>query len=297
MGEVASQLFNETPTGFLQELRRGKYARANSAAPDVLHTIVQLGLQVEGCASHAGVVLLPPPTVEALLVDRRRPELAQSFRLAMLKLASQEAARLMAAGDHEVALPVALEALARGEALFKPAPALALFPLYLLAAQAHLGLRRGAQCEKCLGLANLLALREPEQTTNVMRAQLSRLWGQLYAFQARPPARPRNAARWRHRASFCRRRQQLEPRTSLGYYNLAQVLRSTGNVPGALACAGQVAAIWAAALAAAALGAGPDGGALPPGAPRELPVGQLQLLEVVEMLLVCARTRGALLRV
>jgi hypothetical protein len=50
---------------------------------------VQLGLQVEGTASHTGVTLLPPPTVEALLIDRRRHELVQSFKLAMLKLASQ----------------------------------------------------------------------------------------------------------------------------------------------------------------------------------------------------------------
>jgi hypothetical protein len=47
----------------------------------------------------------------------------------------QEAARLMAAGDYEAALPVAMEAVALGEQLFKPQPALQLFPLYLLAAQ------------------------------------------------------------------------------------------------------------------------------------------------------------------
>jgi hypothetical protein len=41
----------------------------------------------------------------------------------------------MAAGDYEAALPIALEALAQGTELFKPSPALQLFPLYLLAAQ------------------------------------------------------------------------------------------------------------------------------------------------------------------
>lgn len=76
-------------TRSVQELRKGKYTRTNSNDPDVLGTIVQLGVQVEGTASHAGVVLLPPTTVEALLVDKRRTELVQSFRLAMLKLASQ----------------------------------------------------------------------------------------------------------------------------------------------------------------------------------------------------------------
>lgn len=85
-----------------QELRKGKYNRINSSHPDILGTIVQLGVQVEGTASHAGVVLLPPATVEQLLTDRRRNELVQSFRLAMLKLASQ-VIRLPALLDVEVA--------------------------------------------------------------------------------------------------------------------------------------------------------------------------------------------------
>jgi hypothetical protein len=41
----------------------------------------------------------------------------------------------MAAGEYESALPVALDAVQQGQVLFKPSPALQLFPLYLLAAQ------------------------------------------------------------------------------------------------------------------------------------------------------------------
>jgi hypothetical protein len=157
----------------VQELRKGKYPKTISSAPDVLQAVVQLNLEVEGSANHSGVMLLPPATVESLLQDKRRPDLLQSFKVAMLKLASQvrsqllcqlqsasspdttkhairemrlpadgscdcclqEAARLMAAGDYESALPVALEAVTIGEKLFKPQPALQLFPLYLLAAQ------------------------------------------------------------------------------------------------------------------------------------------------------------------
>eukprot|EP00955_Chlamydomonas_euryale_P058599 357124-Chlamydomonas_euryale.AAC.1 len=95
----------------------------------------------------------------------------------------QEAARLMAAGEYEAALPVALDAVQQGQALFKPSPALQLFPLYLLAAQANLGLRRAKQCEDFLALASWLAMKEPVLTSNVMKSQLSRLYGQLYAFQ------------------------------------------------------------------------------------------------------------------
>lgn len=89
MGEVAMQLFQQPPNAFLQELRKGKYAKTTSSAADVLQAVVQLGLEVEGSANHAGVMLLPPATVEALLQDRRRLDLLQSFKVAMLKLASQ----------------------------------------------------------------------------------------------------------------------------------------------------------------------------------------------------------------
>jgi hypothetical protein len=167
MGEVATELFQQPPNAFVQELRKGKYPKTISGAPDVLQAVVQLSLEVEGSANTAGVMLLPPATVEALLQDKRRLDLLQSFKVAMLKLATQvprhqprichdahrapacklatctcmcvlslqEAARLMAAGDYESALPVALEAVTIGEKLFKPQPALQLFPLYLLAAQ------------------------------------------------------------------------------------------------------------------------------------------------------------------
>jgi len=46
-------------------------------------------------------------------------------------------------------------------------------------------LKRAKQCEDFLGLASWLALKEPEATNNVMRSQLSRLFGQLYALQGK----------------------------------------------------------------------------------------------------------------
>lgn len=73
----------------LQELRKGKYNKVNSNAADVLHTISELGIPVESTANMSGVVLLPPETVEQLLQDRRRLDIVQPFKLALLKLASQ----------------------------------------------------------------------------------------------------------------------------------------------------------------------------------------------------------------
>ena len=89
MGEVALELFQETPTAFLQELRAGKYLKSVTSDRDVLMAVAELGLPVESSISAGGITLLPPSTVETLLIDKRQLNLVQPFRLALLKLASQ----------------------------------------------------------------------------------------------------------------------------------------------------------------------------------------------------------------
>lgn len=297
MGEVAVELFQESPTAFLQELRKNKLPKVQSANRDVLHTVAELHLPVESSANTQGVCLLPAATVETLLVDKRRMELVQPFKLALLKLASQEAARLMAAGEYELALPVALDAVQQGQALFKPAPALQLFPLYLLAAQANLGLRRSKQCEDFLALASWLAMKEPSLTTNIMKSQLSRLYGQLYAFQSKHTEALHAFA---EDVYYCSLEFGPEDaRTSLGYYNLGKVFQSKGDGEKAGSCNDQVVSIWAQALKAVVLGLvdEPDAGDTDPEAPMPpvppLPVGRLQLMEVVDMLMDIAASRAA----
>lgn len=73
----------------LQEMRKGKYLRSASSDRDVLHTTAELHLPVESTAGTAGITLLPASTVEQLLLDKRRLELVQPFKLALLKLSSQ----------------------------------------------------------------------------------------------------------------------------------------------------------------------------------------------------------------
>lgn len=78
----------------------------------------------------------------------------------------------MASGEYDKALPVALDAVRQGQELFKSATghqSIQVFPLYLLAAQANLGLKRARQCEDFLGLAGWLAVKEPDATTTAMR--------------------------------------------------------------------------------------------------------------------------------
>ncbi|EFJ51977.1 hypothetical protein VOLCADRAFT_103179 [Volvox carteri f. nagariensis] len=291
MGEVAVELFQESPTAFLQELRKNKLPKLQSANRDVLHTVAELHLPVESSANSQGVCLLPASTVETLLIDKRRMELVQPFKLALLKLASQEAARLMAAGEYELALPVALDAVQQGQALFKPAPALQLFPLYLLAAQANLGLRRAKQCEDFLALASWLAMKEPGLTTNIMKSQLSRLYGQLYAFQSKHAEALHAFAEDVYYCSFEYGPEDV--RTSLGYYNMGKVFQAAGELEKAASCNDQVVAIWAATLNAVVLGITESGGAGRPAGAAGLPVGRLQLMEVVDMLADITRTRAA----
>ncbi|KAJ9509757.1 hypothetical protein QJQ45_011401 [Haematococcus lacustris] len=322
------------------ELRKGKFNRLISSARDVLHTIAELQLPVESSASMTGVTLLPSATVEGLLVEKRKLELVQPFKLALLKLASQEAARLMAAGEYELALPVALDAVQQGQLLFKPAPALQLFPLYLLAAQANLGLRRAKQCEDFLALASWLAMKEPGLTTNIMKSQLSRLYGQLYAFQVRLHTTAQHSslhdaqvlpglpgpvtahvtlilkltwgrptlilifkyyvpstlmadgssggrqdeavAAFAEDVYYCAVEYGPEdPRTTLGFYNMGKVHQNRGDTTKSLACTNMVVKTQ-------------DGLVAEQSAPAELPVGRLQLMEVVDMLLDIGRVRLSL---
>ena len=72
-----------------QELRQGKYQKLVLTDPPALRTVAALGLPVESSACAAGAAALPPASVQQLMVDHRRLDLLQPFKLALLKLASQ----------------------------------------------------------------------------------------------------------------------------------------------------------------------------------------------------------------
>lgn len=151
----------------------------------MLQTVTSLGFPIEASNTAPGVTLVTAETVETILTDRRKWDLVHPFKMAVLKNYSQEAARLMAMGLYDKALPIALDAVKKGQDMFKPGPSFQMFPLFLLAAQANLGLKQADQCENFLGLASWLAVKETLDTTNIIRAQLSRLYGQLYALQGK----------------------------------------------------------------------------------------------------------------
>ena len=157
-----------------------------------------------------------------------------------------------------------------------------MFPLYLLAAQANLGLRRGQQCEDLLGMACWLSTKMPEATTNVMTSQLHRLYGQLYALQGR---HDRALEAFATDVYCCAQEYgPLDVRTSLGYYNLGKVFQATEHGDESAANFAVVSQIWLSALAQVGLGEAPlEAGALLATDERgrpQLPLGTLQLIEV-----------------
>lgn len=172
--------------------------------------------------------------------------------------------------------------LVAGQALFKPAPALQMFPLYLLAAQANLGLRRAKQCENYLGLACWLSSKYPDQTTNIMSSQLHRLYGQMYSLQSRYDKALESFAE----DIFCCSQEYgpLDVRTSLGFYNMGKVFEAEGGQSAAIANHAMVVRIWLNALVQAVLCAKPyEVSAILATnelAKPTLPLGTLQLIEV-----------------
>jgi len=278
---VSESLFDTSAGVFLQELRKGRYPKTLCTDRRVLATVVDLGIGTEGAGAVQGVTLLTPDVVVQLLQDRRRVDLVEPFKLALLKLTSQEAAKMMALADYPAALPLALDAVKQGQRLFLAQPALEMFPLYLLAAQANLGLRRSRQCEDFLSLASHLVVQEAAGMTHMMQAHLSRLYGQLYVLEGRLEEALEAFAEDVYYCSL--EHGPNDVRTSLGYYNLGKVFQSLGQAEQCLACNDQSVTIWVDTLRSVVLGH--ESVLAPRAAAREsLPLNDLQLLEVMDML-------------
>ena len=169
----------------------------------------------------------------------------QPFKLMMLKIASQEATKLLASGDEldlEAALPVALDAVERAQEIFKPSPAIERFPHYLLAARANLALRRARECEDFLSLASWLVLKRPDDATHEMRGDLARMFGQLRSAQGEGEEALRRFAEdvyWRAEAHG-----PEDPRTTSGYYALSRQFAKNGDDARALSCTTPIVDAW-----------------------------------------------------
>jgi hypothetical protein len=165
-----------------------------------------------------------------------------------------------------------------------------MFPLYLLAAQANLGLARARQCENLLAMACWLGSKFPDQTTHVMMSQLHRLYGQLYALQGQHEKALHAFAEDVYCCS-----QEYGPydvRTSLGFYNLGKVFETMKNEQASRANYALVTTTWLNAMIQVSLGMIPaERGATilaDDHGQKQLPLGKLQLVEVSAPLFVNA---------
>ena len=275
LSEIALEVFKESPTVFAKEMKEFRPKKVFSRRREILQTVTRLGYPIEASTTAPGVTLVTAETVEVILTDRRKWDLVHPFKMAVLKNYSQEAARLMAMGLYDKALPIALDAVKKGPAMFKPGPSFQMFPLFLLAAQANLGLKQADQCENFLGLASWLAVKETQDTTNMMRAQLSRLYGQLYALQGKHNQALQSFAEDIYYCSLEYGTQDV--RTSLGFYNLGKVFQSKGDMEKCARCCEQVLDIWFTALVEVVLSEEKS-------KEGKMPISEAQLAEVIEML-------------
>ena len=240
--EVASVLLGESPAALVQELRQGRYAKVYTQNRSVI-MCVTADLRIDSESStQPGFTLIPSDSLDSLLHDKRRPDLVRSLRLALLRNTSRESSRAMELGDYEIALPKALDAVKRGQEIFKGDHSINLFPLYLLAAQANLGLKRAKPCEDFLGLASWLLLKDPANVTNGMQSQVARIFGQLHLLEKRYELALQSFAEDTYHCALEFGPQDM--RTALGYYNIAKVFQDKGEMEKCLSCLNQLQNAW-----------------------------------------------------
>ncbi|KAL2653423.1 hypothetical protein R1flu_021551 [Riccia fluitans] len=232
MSEIAVELFKENPGAFIKDIRSGRYKRFHVTDEDVMLRLAQLQIPPESITV-PGATLLPSDTVELLLRDRRKMELVEVVRLALLKVVSADAAKLLAQGLFEECLPVAIDAINKGKVLYYPTYKLQLVPVYLLGAQANLGLGRTVQAEDMLGIAAWLLIEDKsDYDKTVIRSEITRIFGVLYFLEY----------------------GVSDLRNTVGMYNLFKIFVAQGESDKAKRCSDVVIEWWFVALKEVVLG-------------------------------------------
>ncbi|KAJ3120979.1 Zinc finger MYND domain-containing protein 12, partial [Irineochytrium annulatum] len=99
----------------------------------------------------------------------------------LLELSKTEAHKKLFEGQHDLAIPAALQALRFSMDVYGQ-NGIELVPSYLLLGEASIGLKQYKQAEDYLSLAKWAVLKS-EKCENVIRSQLHRNLGLLYASQ------------------------------------------------------------------------------------------------------------------
>ncbi|CAM6128542.1 unnamed protein product [Calypogeia fissa] len=246
MSELAVELFKENPGAFQKEVRAGRYKRFHITDEDALLRLAHLQIPSESITV-VGATFLPPDSVEAILFHRRKANLVNIIRLALLKIVSADAAKLLGQALFADALPVTLDAIKKGRILYYPHHKLQLVPVYLLGAQANLGLGRTVQSEDMLGVAAwLLVEDDSEVNKNRICAEITRLFGRLYFLERKYDMSLK--AYGENIFYTSRQYGHMDLRNSLGIYSLSRVFQVQDEVQKSRRCSDVVVEMWFLAL-------------------------------------------------
>ena len=289
--DLAVKLFDSAPATFAEFVRANRYVRVNAMERAVVRLCASLGIPPEtaggdksasvaaatvarvgttagdpnenGASANAGtgptdaVTLLPEKTVLAILRDRRATRRAAQFRETAARRSFVAAERLAKRGEYADALPLALDAVRRGQDIHSTprarmaaadaasekasapardaadgtsAPHVALFEPYLLAATIALALGKTDACENLVGLASWIALRRGDAVPETRRARLKRLRGELRSRQGRMADALEEFASAAARAAEADGPQT--PRVALELFKLADAFRGDCGTSG-----------------------------------------------------------------
>lgn len=190
-------------------------------------------------------MLLPPlrssaPVIGSAEERELREHTLMTSRRALIDLCRNEASKFLVAGQFELAIPGALQALRFSLKVFGEG-AVEIVPAYLLLAEANLGLGRYRQAEEFLSMANWSVLKNPD-CSNALRSKLHRNFGKLYASQGKFDKALKELANDIFHSSLEIGPEHID--TAGGYYHMATIFFSQNEINHALAFYDKVVDIW-----------------------------------------------------
>ena len=189
-------------------------------------------------------LLLPLRTLTPIVSsedDRLRRNLTiKMSQHALIDLCKNEASKFLVSGKYELAIPGALQSLRFSMEVYGDGR-IELVPCYLLLAEANLGICKFKLAEEFLTLANWNVLKNPN-CSNVIKSQLYRLFGKLYASQGNYADALLQLAHDIYFSSIEVGPEHID--TAGGYYYIASVFLLQERIEHALANFDKVVDIW-----------------------------------------------------
>ena len=203
---------------------------AEIAWSGILHKIIPL----------LGPIRSAPAVIGSEEERARRQYTLEVSKRALIDLTKNEAANLLARGQFQLSIPGALQSMSFIKDVHGD-QSVELVPAYLLLAEANLGLRRYKAAEEYLSLANWSVLQNPE-CSNLIRSQLHRNFGKLYAGQGKHAEALKQLAHDVYFSSLEVGPEHVD--TAAGYFHMANIFASQNRVENGLAFYDKVVDIW-----------------------------------------------------